>query len=138
MKLDKHTISGIIGGNRRFISPFDETEPYTILDGENPLNEDFDIEIVNRYYERLRYAVMHADSLIRDAFDDRFYDAYFVNKEIVHSAAQMCSELIFDSFVMFRDHQTIGACLSNRYFMPGYFIDVTWDRNWKAISVWSC
>lgn len=138
MKLDKQTISGMIGGNRRFISPFDEPESYTILDGENPLNEDFDIEIVNRYYERLRYAVMHADSLIRDAFDDRFYDAYFVNKEIVHSAAQMCSELIFESFVMYPDHQTIGACLSNRSFMPGHFIDATWDAEWNVVSVWSC
>lgn len=136
MKLNKNTINEIICNHHRFINPYDYTEPYTILNAVDPLNEDFDVEIINRYYERLRYAVSHADELIRNAFVDSFYDTYFINKEIVKSPAQMCSKLIFESFVMYRDYQTIGACLSNNLFMFGHFIDVTWGSDWNTISVW--
>ncbi len=137
MKLNNNTINEIICNHRRFINPYDETGSYTILNAANLLNDDFDIEIINRYYERLKYAVLHADELINNAFDDSFYDTYFVNKEIVKSPAQMCSELIFDSFVMYRDYQTIGACLTNNLFMSGHFIDVTWDSDWNIISIWT-
>lgn len=136
MKLNKNTLNEIICNHPRFIDPYDDTDPYTILNAVDPLNKDFDIEIINRYYERLRYAVSHADELIKNAFTDSFYDTYFVNKEIVKSPMQMCSKLIFDSFVMYRDYQTIGACLSNNLFMFGHFIDVTWDSDWNIISVW--
>lgn len=136
MKINKDTINEIVGDNCRFISPYDDTEPYVILDDTDPLNEDFDVEIINRYYERLRYAVTNADNLIKEAFNDNFYDVYFIDKAIVKSPAQMCSELIFDSFVMYPDHQTIGACLSNNGAMRGHFIDVTWDSEWNMISVW--
>lgn len=137
MKLNKDTISEIIGDCCRFVNPYYEVlDPYTILNDIGRLDEDFDIEIINRYYERLRYAVSNADGLIKNAFDDSFYDAYFVNKDIVKSPDQMCSELIFDSFVMYSDHQTIGACLTNNLFMFGHFIDVTWDSDWNIISVW--
>lgn len=136
MRLDKETISETIGGNRRFISPYDEPEPYYILDGTDPLNQEFDIEIINRYYERLRYAVANADELIKAAFDDRFYDERFIDKNVVNSPSHMCDGLIFDSFVMYPDHQTIGACLSNEEFMRGHFIDVTWNGEWELISIW--
>ena len=139
MKLNKDIISEIIGDCRRFVSPYHEVlEPYIILNDIGLLDGDgdFDIEIINRYYERLRYAVSNVDSLIKEAFNDKFYDVYFIDKAIVKSSAQMCSELIFDSFVMYPDHQTIGACLSNNNAMFGHFIDVTWDSEWNIISVW--
>lgn len=136
MKINKDTINEIVGDNCRFISPYHDTESYVILDDTDPLNEDFDVEIINRYYERLRYAVTNADNLIIEAFNDNFYDVYFIDKAIVKSPTQMCSELIFDSFVMYPDHQTIGACLSNNGAMLGHFIDVTWDNEWNIISVW--
>lgn len=136
MKINKDTIIEIIGDNCRFISPYHDTDPYVILNDTAPLNEDFDVEIINKYYERLRYAVSNADNLIKEAFNDKFYDVYFIDKSIVKSPAQMCSELIFDSFVMFLDNQTVSACFSNDTFMFGDFIDVTWNRNWNIISVW--
>lgn len=136
MKISKDIIIEIIGDNCRFISPYHDTDPYVILNDTDPLNEDFDIEIINKYYERLRYAVSNADNLIKEAFSDMFYDVNFINKAIVKSPTQMCSELIFDSFVMYPDHQTIGACLSNSGAMFGHFIDITWDSEWNIISVW--
>ena len=136
MKINMATINEIIGDSYRFISPYHDTEPYVILNDTNPLNGDFDTKIVNKYYERLRYAVSNADNLIKEAFNDKFYDVYFIDKSIVKSPAQMCSELIFDSFVMYPDHQTIGACLSNDDTMFGHFIDVTWDGEWNIINAW--
>ena len=136
MKLNMDTISKIIGNNSRFINPHDESGSYVILDDAYSANNDFDVEIINRYYEKLKYAVAHVDELIKNVFNDNFYDVYFVNKEIVKSPAQMCSGLIFDSFVMYPDHQTIGACLSNKLFMFGHFVDVTWDCDWNIINVW--
>ena len=137
MKLDIDIINEIIGNNIRFFNPYDETAFYAILDNKySTINYDFDVEIINRYYEKLKYAVVHVDELIKNAFNDSFYDAYFVNKKVVKSPVQMCSKLIFDSFVMYPDYQTIGACLSNKLFMFGHFIDVTWDGDWNMISAW--
>ena len=136
MKLNKDTINEIIGDNCRFISPYHDSEPYVILDSTYHLNKDFEVEIINRYYERLRYAVTNADDLIKKAFDENFYDVYFIDKSVVKSPAQMCSQLVFDSFVMYPDHQTIGACLTNNDIMFGHFIDVTWDSEWNLINAW--
>ena len=96
MKLSKDAINEIIGDNCRFISPYQDPEPYYILDGAGHFNEDFDVEIINRYYERLRYAVSNADNLIKEAFNENFYDAYFIDKAVVKSPDQMRSELIFE------------------------------------------
>ena len=136
MKLNKDTINEIIGNNCRFISPYHDSEPYDILDSTYHLNKDFEAEIINRYYERLRYAVTNTDNLIKKAFNEKFYDVYFIDKSVVISPAQMCSQLVFDSFVMHPDHQTIGACLTNNDIMSGHFIDVTWDSEWNLINAW--
>lgn len=138
MRLNWDTIREIIGGSRRFVSPDGEgMASYTILD-EEPLKEDFDEEIIRRYYERLRYAVLHAEELIDSVFEDSFYDAYFVNRDMVGSPAQMRAGLLFDSFVLYRDHRTIGACLTDPRCSPGHFIDAAWDGEWQRISVWIC
>lgn len=136
MKLNKDTINEIIGNNCRFISPYHDSEPYDILDSTYHINKDFEVEIINRYYERLRYAVTNADDLIKEAFNENFYDVYFIDRSVVKSPAQMCSQLVFDSFVMYPDHQTIGACLTNNDIMFGHFIDVRWDSEWNLISAW--
>ena len=136
MKLNKDTINEIIGNNCRFISPYHDSEPYDILDSTYHINKDFEVEIINRYYEKLRYAVTNADDLIKEAFNENFYDVYFIDRSVVKSPAQMCSQLVFDSFVMYPDHQTIGACLTNNDIMFGHFIDVTWDNEWNLIRAW--
>lgn len=136
MLLNNDIIFGIVGNNKRFVNPYDEPSSYYIFDNMNHLNKEFDIELINLYYEKLRYAVSHADSFIKDAFDDRFYNFEGVNKTLVKSPTQMCSELFFDSFVMFSENKNIVSCLSNNRFMFGHFIEVSWDSNWNIEYVW--
>ena len=136
MVLDQDIILDIIGKNKRFRNPYDEPQGYYIIDSVGMSNEDFDIELINLYYEKLQYAVYHADDLVQSAFDDRFYDFYGVDRTLVNSSAQMCSELYFDSFVMTSEDQIISSCLSNERFMFGHFIEVSWDSNWEIRYVW--
>ena len=85
-------------------------------------NEELSIEFITLYYEKLQYAVYNADDLIKSAFDDRFYSFYGVDRSLVNSPAQMCSELYFHSFVMTSEDQIISSCLTNERFMFGHFI----------------
>ena len=136
MVLNNDMILKIIGDNKRFRNPFDEPQGYTIIDRIDSLNEEFETELINLYYEKLRYAACHADKLIESAFDDKFYNFYGVDRTFVNSLTQMCSELYFDSFVMSCEDHIIGSCLTNEKFMFGHFIEVTWDSNWKIRYVW--
>lgn len=136
MVLNNDIIFEIIGNNKRFRSPYNEPQGYTIIDRIDRLNEEFEIELINLYYEKLRYAACHADKLIESAFDDKFYNFYGVDRTFVSSPAQMCSELYFDSFVMTSEDYIISSCLSNEKFMFGHFIEVSWNSNWKIRHVW--
>lgn len=135
MRLDKDILFGIVEGNGRFIDPFEVPEPYFILDAHG-IDEDHDAKIITLYYERLRYAVDHADLLIEGVFDDRFYDLYGVDRDLIGSPAQMCSELYFDPFSLDIEDYSVCAYLSNRQFMFGHFIEVMWDSGWEVKSVW--
>lgn len=84
----------------------------------------------------IQYAVYHADDLVQSVFDDSFYNFYGVDRTLVNSPAQMCSELYFDSFIMTSEDQTISSCLTNERFMFGHFIEASWDRNWEIRYVW--
>lgn len=136
MLLNNDTILEIIGNNKRFINPYDEPHGYYIFDHMNCLKKEFDDELISLYYEKLRYAVSHTDNLIKSAFDNRFYDFYGIDRSIIKSPTQMCSELLFDSFVMISENKSICSCLSNSQFMFGHFIEVSWDRNWKIKYAW--
>lgn len=54
MVLNKDIILKIIGNNKRFCDPYDEPQGYYIIDSVGVLYEDFDIELINLYYEKLR------------------------------------------------------------------------------------
>lgn len=141
MCLDKNILFTIINGNKRFIDPFEDSEGYFILDSRDVQNVYGAVEIYNAknielYYDKLRYAVCNADSLIKDAFDDNFYDFYGVNKNQVESSAQMYSGLYFDSFALDIKDNSACAYLSNDQFMFGHFVEVLWDNNWNRIYAW--
>ncbi|MBQ5331983.1 MAG: hypothetical protein J6K92_01790 [Oscillospiraceae bacterium] len=131
MNLNKDMISKIIGESKRFCSPYDTPESYYFICDDE---EKTDSQLINLYYDKLKYAVSNADKLIEGAFDNEFYNFYGVNRNIVKSPDEMCSELYFDSFVLDIKDNSIGTCLSNSRFMFGHFIEVWWDSEWKMIS----
>ncbi len=135
MRLDKDILSRIVSGSRRFMDPFGVPEPYFIVDVHG-YKEEHDAKIIALYYDKLRYAVAHADRLIEDAFDDRFYGFYGVDKEQVGSPVQMRSGLCFESFSLDIEDRSVCAYLSNSRYMFGHFIEVMWDIEWNVQSIW--
>jgi len=159
MDMNQEKVRKIIGDHKRFISPDQEPYGYYIFQ-DSPAPEEIEL-----YFEKLNYAVSHAESLIRQAFGDgqAFYDYIFKNfdydKKIasvpenfssemklkllhcyeemhqIHNPEQMFQKLRFDSFVL-HDHQ-IGAYLSGD-FMFGNFIEAVWDENWNLQYSWIC
>ncbi len=97
---------------------------------------DHDENIIDFYYEKLRYAVQNTEKLVNEAFREEFYDFYGVNKNAVASPEQMKSGLIFDSFTMDTDDMSIAVYYSNKDFMPGHFIEAHWDADWNFKSCW--
>ena len=136
MELNMDIISEIIKGNNRFISAYSDPEPYFMYSRQNHSNKSFDAEIIEYYYDKLRYAVQNAITLIEEAFREEYFDFYGVNKTAVSSPKQMCSNLIFESFTLDIDDMSVGAYLSNKHFMPGHFIEAHWDSEWKLSYVW--
>ena len=154
MDMNKEKVQQIIGDNSRFISPYAEPEGYYIYKGKENI---VCLEEITLYFERLEYAVSHAEELIRQAFGDGtyFYDYLFkdfdyekklslypenahwyeeMNK--IKTPEQMFQGLRFESFVL--DKTNIGAYLSNPDFMPGNFIEAIWDENWNLLYSWIC
>lgn len=129
MELNKNKISKIISGSERFCSPYGEPDPYYII-GNNEINS----QTIHLYYNKLEFAVKNADILIENAFDNKFYDFYGVNKDIVSSPKEMFCELYFDSFILNTEDDSVGTCLSNKKFMFGHFIEIWWNNEWKIIS----
>lgn len=117
----------IINGNPRFSA---DLSGYDII-GESVSEDDKRL-----YFEKLRYAVKHAGSLIAEVFDSKFYDFYGVDKSHVDSPENMCERLIFESFVLVLERRTIECCVSNPGFMPGHFIELVWDYGWNLQSRW--
>lgn len=117
----------IIGENPRFVK---DSDAYDII-GENISEED-----KNLYFEKLRYAVKNADSLIAGGFNSEFYDFYGVDKSQVGFPDEMRERLIFESFVLVLERGTIECCVSNPEFMPGHFIELVWDYEWNLQSAW--
>lgn len=135
MKLDKDHIDNIIHGSSRFLSAYSDPEPYFIYTRKG-YTEDFDEELIDVYYEKLRYAVQNSEELVDEMFREEFYDFYGVDKGAVSSPEQMRSELIFDSFTMDIDDMSIAVYFSNKSFMFGHFIDARWDADWNFICYW--
>lgn len=133
MCLSKDILFKIIGENKRFCDPYDNPESYYIW---SDAKEKTDIQFIDLYYKKLEYAVCNANNLIEGAFDNEFYNFYGVNRSIVKSPYEMCSELYFDSFVLDIRDNSIGTCLTNEKFMFGHFIEVQWDNEWKIKSKW--
>ena len=135
MKLNKETINAIIRNNSRFLSAYSEPEPYFIYNIKK-YTEDFDEEVINLYYKKLRYAVDNSERLVNEMFRDEFYDFYGIDRNVVSSPEQMRSELIFDSFTMDVNDKSVGVYFSNERFMFGHFIDVCWDADWNFLWCW--
>ena len=136
MKLNKETISEIIKENDKFISAYSDPESYFIYGSQVHFDSDYDEKTIEFYYDKLKYVVHNSDLLIKAAFREEFYDFYGVDKTTVSSPEQMCSELVVESFSMDVDDMTVGAYLSNEHFMPGHFIEVHWDNEWKISYLW--
>lgn len=118
---------GIISENPRFSA---DLSGYDII-GESVSEDDKRL-----YFEKLRYAVKNADSLIAGGFNSEFYDFYGVDKSQVRSPEGMRERLIFESFVLVPERGTIECCVSNPEFMPGHFIELVWDYEWNLQSAW--
>ena len=116
--VDPQAVQSVLGGHSRFASPFAEPNGYSIL-----AEEGFQI---------------NADALIRGAFRPEFFGFYGIDREAVGSPEEMCSRLVFDSFVLDLSNASVGACLSNREFLFGHFIECWWDRDWKVLSLTIC
>ncbi len=128
-------VNQIIGNNQRFISPESEVCSYYIA--ERPSEVFADEGTIALYLRKLQYASEHADELIETVFhNEDFYSFYGVDKNTVKSAEQMCAGLRFDSFVLFLEDSTIGACLSNENFMFGHFIECRWNFDWDLLWTW--
>lgn len=125
--MDRGAILSIIGENPRFSA---DLSGYDII-GESVSEDDKHL-----YFEKLRYAVKNADSLIAEAFNPKFYDFYGVDKSRTDSPDNMCGRLIFESFVLVPERGTIECCVSNPEFMPGHFIELVWNLDWNLQSVW--
>ena len=136
MELNPDIIREIVKGNERFISPYSDPEPYFMYNLHGCANHNCDETTAGFFYDKLRYAVQNAAGLIHEAFREAFFDFYGVDQTAVSSPEQMCSELIFESFSLDTDDMTVGAYLSNARFMPGHFIEVHWENNWKIRDVW--
>lgn len=134
MKINKDMIHEIIKKNKKFISAYSVPEAYYVF-SLNELTElsSYDEEIINLYYEKLRYAVKYSNKLIQEAFKDDFFNFYGIDRNAVKTP-----ELMFDSFTMDYDDKSVYANLSNNYYMLGHFIQVHWDDNWNIESVLIC
>lgn len=133
MDIDMNKILGIIGNNAKFTSPFNEPHGYYICAEEAGSNLKIDEEAIELYLQKLSYASKNADTLIQQAFQPDFYHFYGVDREKLNSSDDMCSQLIFDSFVLFVKDRRIGVCLSNDNFMRGHLIECCWDEHWNLI-----
>ena len=133
--VDPQAVQPVLGGHSRFASPFAEPNGYSIL-----AEEGFQIKetAVVLYLDKLREAVKNADALIRGAFRPEFFGFYGINRKAVGSPEEMCTRLVFDSFVLDLSNASVGACLSNREFLFGHFIECWWDRDWKVLSLTIC
>ena len=128
-------VQPVLGEHGRFASPFAEPNGYSILAEEGtPVTET----AVALYLDKLREAVKNADALIRGAFRSEFFGFYGINRKAVGSPEEMCSRLVFDSFILDLSNASVGACLSNSDFLFGHFIECWWDWDWKVLSLSIC
>ncbi len=128
-------VQPVLGEHGRFASPFAEPNGYSILAEEGtPVTET----AVALYLDKLREAVKNADALIRGAFRSEFFGFYGINRKAVGSQEEMCSRLVFDSFILDLSNASVGACLSNSEFLFGHFIECWWDWDWKVLSLTLC
>ena len=74
MDIDRNSIYKIVGNHHRFISPFSEPYGYYIFtmnpQEEALMNED----LIAFYLNKLQYAVLNADFLIKQAFHISYYE----------------------------------------------------------------
>lgn len=142
MDIDRNSIYKIVGNHHRFISPFSEPYGYYIFtmnpQEEALMNED----LIAFYLNKLQYAVLNADFLIKQAFHISYYE-FIKNhhkKDLVipPTPDDMCQQLIVDSFVLCPEQKEIGSALSNAHFMFGHYIDCRWDYDWNFISSFIC
>ena len=131
-------IQKIVKGSPKFQGFFQEPKGYDIVTAPWEIVEGKSEGIFRFYMMKLQQAVSHADVLIQKAFRADFYDFYGVRHDIVESPEEMCSQLIFDSFVMVTQTRTIEACLSNETFMFGHYIECCWDYDWNLIYLRIC
>lgn len=128
--IDLKIVAGIVGGSARFPDPLADGSGYYIFSDSPLCAED-----IRLYYEKLRYAVKNAERLIAEGFCEDFFGFYGVDREAVSSPAEMCERLVFDSFVLVPEKETIECCVSNPDFMFGHFIEYVWDYEWNFRNV---
>ena len=135
---DASKVQEIVKGSERFISPMHEPYGYSIFTTSRQTVDGLHEDILQFYLKKLRYAVTFADTIIKQAFRKDFYEFYGVDRTVVKSPEEMCSQLIFDSFVLVEERKMITACLSNEKFMFGHYISCCWDYDWNIESISIC
>ena len=100
MNMDADRVKEIIGSSRRFTSPFNEPCGYYIWKKEAGAISSAETEM---YWEKLKYFSENVDRLVQQAFKPAFYEFYGVDRRQVSSAAQMCRQLVVESFVLDMD-----------------------------------
>ena len=135
MDVDAVKVMDIKGGNSRFSSPFSDPCGYYIWAEEDETISDIDIQ---EYWKRLSYMSENMDMLVQQAFKPEFYNFPGIDKGLAVSPAEMCRQLVVDSFVLCADNKTTGCCLSNEQFMFGHFIDCLWSDSWELLYSYIC
>ena len=138
MELDMDIVEGIVAGNPRFPSAYDDTEPFFIWDEPGKNHTEPDKAFIKRYYDKLRYAAAHADELVNRAFREEFFDFDGLDRTKVKDSDDMRSRLVFDSFTMNAQKGTVNTYLSNSEFMSGHFIEVYWTDDWEVDMYMIC
>lgn len=133
--VDSQMVWEVLGGHESFASPFDEFSGYSILLEEGTAAEE---ALVALYLDKLGEAVSQVHRLLREAFRPEYFDFYGVDREAAGSPEEMRRRLVFDSFVLSGKDAWVGACLSNKSFMFGHFIECWWNRDWKPFGSGIC
>lgn len=135
---DASIIQEILKDSKRFIGPMREPYGYDIFTISQQTVDGWHEDILQFYLDKLRYAVTNADTIIQHAFRKDFYEFYGVDRTVVKSPEEMCSQLIFDSFVLVEERKMITASLTSEKFMFGHYISCCWDYNWNLESISIC
>lgn len=133
MDMDAEQVCLIVADSSRFADPFSDPCSYYIWTDQ----ESVESKWISIYWDKLAYAVRHADDLIAQVFHEICkYDE--IKRNIGGISEDMCQKLRFESFVLIPDREEVGCCLSSPEVMTGHFIDCYWNLDWHLLCFYYC